>query len=241
MQPGLYVALSAQKALMRRLDSISNNVANASTAGFRSEEVRFEQLLSQTGIDPTAFVSPGVTYLSRAAGELVKTDNPLDVAVEGDAWLGVQTPAGTVYTRDGRMQMTTTGELRTVNGYPILDVGGTPIQLDANGGMPQIARDGTITQGTRQLGALGLFTIPETAKLTRFDNSGVIPDQAAEPALDFTRYGTAQGFIERSNVNPVMEISKLIAVQRAFDSISGAVRESESTLDDAIRSLGDTS
>jgi flagellar basal-body rod protein FlgF len=240
MQPGLYVALSAQMALMRRIEAISNNVANASTAGFRSEEVKFEQLLSQSGIDSTAFVSPGITYLTRQSGEVVKTDSPFDVAVEGDAWLAAQTPAGTVYTRDGRLKMTTAGDLQTVNGYPILDAGGAPIQLDATGGVPQIAHDGTISQGSRTLGALGLFTIPETAKLSRYDNSAVIPDQAAEPALDFTRYGAKQGFLERSNVNPVMEISKLIMVQRAFDSISGAVRESESTLDDAIRSLGET-
>ena len=157
------------------------------TAGFRAEEIKFEQLVSQTDADPTAFVSPGITYLSRRRGELVKTDNPFDVAVKGDAWLAIQTPAGRIYTRDGRMQMTPTGELQTLNGYPILDVGGAPIQLDPTGGTPSIARDGTITQGTRQIGALGLFTIPETASLTRYENSGVIPDRAAEPALDFTR------------------------------------------------------
>ncbi len=240
MQSSLYVSLSAQMALMRRIEAISNNVANSSTAGFRAEEIKFEQLISSSTADPTAFVSPGITYLSRTTGEFVKTDNPFDVAVKGDAWLSIQTPAGNIYTRDGRMQMTPTGELQTLNGYPVLDVGGAPVQLNPAGGAPAIAPDGTISQGKRQVGALGLFTIPETAKLNRFENSGVIPDQPAQPALDFSRVGVNQGFVERANVNPVMEISKMIMVQRAFDSMSGAIRQTETTLDDAIKTLGET-
>lgn len=241
MQSSLYVALSAQLSLLKRLESISNNVANASTAGFRAEEVTFETLISQSQFESTSFVSPGSTYLSRQTGEFVKTDSAFDVALNGDAWLSIQTPAGNVYTRDGRMRMLPTGELQTLNGYPILDVGGAPMLLSASAGEPQIARDGTITQGNRQIGALGLFTIPSEAKLTRFDNSGVIPDLPAAPALDFTKVGVTQGFIERANVNPVMEIAKLIQVQRAFDAISTSVRDTERSLADAISTLGATS
>jgi flagellar basal-body rod protein FlgF len=226
-------------ALMRRIEAISNNVANTSTAGFRAEEIKFEQLISSSTADPTAFVSPGITYLARTTGEFVKTDNPFDVAVKGDAWLSIQTPSGNIYTRDGRMRMTPTGELQTLNGYPVLDVGGSPIQLNPGAGAPSIAPDGAVSQNNRQIGAIGLFTIPETANLSRFENSGVIPDQPAEPALDFSKVGVNQGFIERSNVNPVMEISKLIMVQRAFDSVSGSIRETESTLNEAIRALGE--
>jgi flagellar basal-body rod protein FlgF len=224
---------------MRRLDSIANNVANTNTAGFRAEEIKFEQLVSQKTREPTAFASPGDTYLSRQGGDLVKTDDPYDVAVNGDAWLAIQTPAGAVYTRDGRMRMTPEGDLQSLNGYPLLDVGGAPIQLDPNAGAPNIARDGTITQGASQVGALGLFTIPEQARLSRYENSGVIPDQAAQPALDFSTVSIAQGFVEKANVNPVMEISKLIMVQRNFDSISGAISQSESSLSDAIKTLGE--
>jgi flagellar basal-body rod protein FlgF len=241
MQPSLYVSVSAQIALLKRLESISNNVANSSTAGFRAEEVKFESLLSDTPLDPTAFVSPGSTYISRQSGELVKTDNSFDVAVNGDAWLAISTPAGVVYTRDGRMRMLETGELQTLNGYPVLDVGGAPIQLNPEAGEPRIARDGTITQNDRQLGALGLFTIPEEAQLTRFQNSGVVPDRPAAPALDFTKTGIVQGYIERANVNPVMEIAKLIMVQRTFDAVTASLSTSENSLGDAIKSLGETS
>lgn len=240
MQPGLYVSLSGQMSLMRRLETLAHNVANVNTAGFRAEEIKFDELLSQRTEQPTAFVSGGSTYISREAGPTVRTENPLDIAVSGDAWLAFQGPNGPVYTRDGRMTMTPEGELRTLNGHPVLDVGGAPIQLNPNGGTPSIARDGTITQGTQQMGAVGLFTIPEQARLTRFENSGVLPDTPAEPALDFNRVGVIQGFIEQANVNPVSEISRLIQIQRAFDSISNAMARSEETLSSAVRSLGES-
>ncbi|HXF55694.1 MAG TPA: flagellar basal-body rod protein FlgF [Hyphomicrobiaceae bacterium] len=241
MQSNLYVSLSAQMALQKRLETIANNVANASTAGFRAEEVKFETLLSELSLDPVSYASPGTPYLSRRSGEIVKTDNLFDVAVEGDAWLAIGTPAGTVYTRDGRFQMAQTGELQTLNGYPVLDVGGAPILLDPNAGPPRIARDGMITQNNNQVGALGLFTIDEKANLSRFENSGVIPDVPATPALDFARVGVAQGYIERSNVNPVMEIARLIAVTRAFEAVTAAITDSEASLQEAITTLGSPS
>src|SRR5256885_2360097 len=94
MQSNFSVALSGQMSLQKRLETIANNVANASTAGYRAEEVKFETLLSHTSNTPVAFASAGQSYLSRASGEIVRTDNLFDVAVQGDAWLGIQTPAG---------------------------------------------------------------------------------------------------------------------------------------------------
>lgn len=238
MQSNFYVGLSAQLALQRRLETIAANVANASTAGYRAEEIKFETLLSQTPAEPVAFASTGESYLSRRSGELVKTGNLFDLAVEGDAWLAVETPAGQVYTRDGRMRMTEAGELQTLNGYAVLDVGGAPILLDPNAGPPRIARDGMITQGTRQVGAIGLFTIDEAAKLTRFDNSGVIPNRPGVPVLDFSRTGIVQGYVEGANVNPVSEVSRLIMVSRAFEAVTASLTESETSLKEAITTLG---
>jgi flagellar basal-body rod protein FlgF len=238
MQSNLYVSLSAQMSLQKRLETIAHNVANASTAGFRAEEIKFDSVLSQTAPDPVAFASAGTSFISRKSGEYVKTDNALDVAVEGDAWLGIQTPAGRVFTRDGRMRMTDAGELQSLNGHAIQDAGGAPIRLDPNAGPPQIARDGTITQDNRQVGALGLFAIDPKANLTRFENSGVLPDRPAAPVLDFSKAGIQQGFIERANVNPVHEITRLIMVQRAFEAVTASIKDAESSLTDAIRTLG---
>ena len=114
MQSSMYVALSAQMALQRRLDTLANNVANTNTVGFRGDEMSFEELVSPPGTEPTSFVSKGETHISTKTGEITQTGNPLDVAVRGDAWLAIQTPSGVAYTRDGRMQMTKEGVLTTL-------------------------------------------------------------------------------------------------------------------------------
>ena len=178
MQSGLYVNLSGQVALERRLATIANNVANAGTVGYRSEELKFDTVLSTVSATPTAYSTAGESFISERSGGLNKTGNPLDVAVQGKGWLAIQTPAGIAYTRDGRMQLQESGELQTLNGYPILDAGNAPILLDPAAGTPKIARDGMITQNGRNFGALGLFTIEPANGFTRYENSGIIPANA---------------------------------------------------------------
>ena len=238
MQSAVYVALSGQVALQRRMETIAHNVANSSTAGFRAENVSFRAILSRTGPDTTAFASGGAPWLSREAGEMKQTGNPLDVAVQGDGWLAIRTPDGTAYTRDGRMRMLESGELRTLTGHPVLDAGDTPIVIDPAAGMPAIARDGMLTQNGRQIGALGLFRLPEGAPLSRYDTSSVMSDAPAAPVLDFVSNGVAQGFVEGANVNPVMEVARLMMVTRAFESVSRLVETSDTAMQEAIRTLG---
>lgn len=238
MQTGLYVALSAQLALQRRMETVAHNVANVATAGFRAEEVRFEAALSRGGSEPVAFVGTGESYISRAAGSLSRTGNALDVAVKGEGWLAIATPAGEAYTRDGRMQMAPTGELQTLTGHAVLDAGGSPILLEPAAGTPEIAADGAITQGGRRTGVIGLFALDPAAKLTRHDTSSVRPDRPATPLLDFARNGVLQGFVEGANVNPVAEISRLVMVSRAFEAVTSAASMTESTSLEGIRTLG---
>ncbi len=234
-----YVGLSAQIALDRRMEAIARNVANLGTAGYRAEGIKFESLLSShLGEESVAYAAVDETYISRQAGPLSQTGNPLDVAVQGEAWLAIQTPGGTVYTRDGRMKVLETGELVSLNDHPILDAGGAPLLLDPVGGPPQIARDGMITQGGIEIGAIGLFAIDPQAQLSRRENSGVVPDQPAVAVLDFDANGVVQGFVEGANVNPVLELTKLIMVSRNFESASAVIAESEQSLDDAIKALG---
>lgn len=241
MRGNLYVSLSGEVALDKRLDTIAANIANVNTAGYRAQGVAFSSLLSKVGERPAAFVTTGAEYVSRAQGPATQTDNPLDLAIQGDAWFAVKTPDGIAYTRDGRMQMASSGELQSMNGYPILDAGGSSMLLEADGGPPKIASDGMMTQGGHQVGAVGLFSIPEDAKLSRYDNSAVFTDKPATPVLDFTRNTVAQGFSEGSNVNPVLELTKLIQIQRAFDGLASTQQQSEASLQDAIKTLGSSS
>jgi flagellar basal-body rod protein FlgF len=238
VQSGIYVALSSQIALDKRLTTIADNVANASTVGFRATGVKFEDLVSGLGSKSVSFVSSGDTFLSEQAGGVRETGNPLDFIIQGNAWFGIETPQGPVMTRDGRFTMLDTGELVTLEGYRVLDAGGAPIQLDPQGGPPEAGADGSLRQNGVLIGALGLFEFQPGLNFTRFGNSGIVPSGPPEPVVDRMEVGIAQGFVEDSNVNPVLEITRLIQVQRAFEQTSALIRDSESTLDQAISTLG---
>lgn len=238
MQSGLYVALSAQVAIDRRLATIAANVANQSTPGYRAEEVQFSALVSRARDSPVAYSSQGATFISRRAGVPTKTDSPLDVAVQGEGWLALKSPNGAIYTRDGRMRLESNGSLVSINGYPVLDAGHAPIHLSADGGPPTIAQDGMITQDGQQIGAIGLFSLDFSSKLRRYDNSGVTSDKPATPILDFGKNGLEQGYVEGSNVEPILEMTKLIIASRNFEGISSATQDSETSLKDAIKTLG---
>ena len=238
MDNSLSVALSAQVALENRLNTIADNVANANTVGFRATNIKFEDLVVGSGDKSMAFVSQGDTYLSDADGPLRATENPFDFAIRGDAWFAIQTPAGMVVTRDGRFQMRETGDLVTLEGYPVLDAGGAAIQLNPRAGAPTSGADGSLRQDGELVGAVGLFQYDPGRNFTRFGNSGVIPDTPPQPVVDNPAVGVVQGFVEDSNVNPVKEMTRLIMVQRAFENAAAALRTNESSLTEAIKTLG---
>lgn len=238
MDSGLYVALSSQLALEKRLTTLADNVANANTTGFRATEVKFAELIDQRRTEDVAFVSAGDDYLSMRAGALKQTGNDLDFAVKGDAWFSIETPAGPALTRDGRFSMTQDGMLVTVNGYPVLDAGGTQIALDPTAGPPRVSSDGLIYQNDAQVGGLGLFAFDPSQGYTRHDNSAILP--AAEPEAIVARadVGVMQGYVEESNVDAVSAMTQLITVSRSFEMLNSLIREQETTTKDAIRILG---
>jgi flagellar basal-body rod protein FlgF len=238
MQDGLYVALSSQIALEKRLNTIADNVANASTIGFRATGVKFEDVVSSLDDQALSFVTSGDTYISDTNGPLRETGNPFDFAIKGNAWFGIETPGGTVMTRDGRFTLTENGELVTIEGYPVLDAGGAPMQLDPRNGPPRAGADGSLRQGDNLVGALGLFNFDPGPNFVRFGNSGIVPSGEPEPVVDRLDAGVAQGFLEESNVHPVLEITRLIMVQRAFENGAAMIRDTESSYDEAIKTLG---
>lgn len=238
MQNGLYVSLSSQIALEKRLTTLADNVANMGTVGFRATQVKFEDLAFGLGEKSISFASAGDSYLSPTAGNLQETGNPFDFAIQGNAWFGIQTPAGVVMTRDGRFTMTEGGQLMTLEGHPVVDAGGAPIQLNPQAGAPEVSRDGALRQNGQLVGAIGLFDFEPGANFVRFGNSGIVPQRDPEPVVDRMDVGVVQGFVENSNVNPLREMTNLIMVQRAFDNISALSRDTESTFNEAIRTLG---
>jgi flagellar basal-body rod protein FlgF len=238
MQNGLYVDVSGQVSLEKRLETIADNIANMNTVGFRATGVSFETEIQRAGDASVSYVASGGDYISRRIGGLTKTDNALDFAIQGDGWFGVETPDGVAYTRDGRARIDESGQLRTLNGDAILDAGGAPLLIDGAAGTLAVSPDGMISQNGKQIGAIGIFEIEPDAKLTRAENSGVKTDRPAVPILEFTRNRIVQGAVEGSNVDPVREMARLIEVTRAFDGVTAESSQTEASLTDAIKALG---
>ena len=239
MQNNLYVSLSAQISLERRLDTIAANISNANTPGYRVDGVTFAAELAKAGDANVSFVSEGDGYISRSSGPLVTTGNPLDMAIQGEGWFAVKSPGGgTIYTRDGRMTMNENGDLLSMTGAAVLDAAGAPIQLDPTARAPSIEHDGMISQNGRQVGAVGLFALPANARLARAGNSGFLSDKPGDPILDFRSNSVVQGAVEGANVDPVREMTRLIEVTRTFDGVTNGVTQTENSLQDAIKTLG---
>jgi len=238
METSIYSALSGAVALDRRMATIANNVANASSIGFRAESVQFEDVVSRVPLLPAHFSSTGESHVSAEAGALTRTGNPLDVAVQGKGFMSVMTPAGTAYTRDGRLQMLSTGDLVTLTGHPVLDAGGAPVIANPAGGPVTIARDGMLAQNGKQIGAIGLFDVDLSSGYQRYENSGFIAKQPGTPILSFTADGFVQGFVEEANVNPIREMTSLITVSRLFEGLNQAMEQQRASESSAIQTLG---
>ena len=238
MQTGLYVSLSSQLALERRMATLADNVANSTTVGFRATEVKFNQVVSDQKTADVAFVSEGKEFLSTRSGGITETGGPLDFAIKGDAWFQVETPAGPTLTRDGRFTLTDAGELVTLNGYPVLDAGGGPIQINAAAGPITLSADGQLNQAGRPVTSLGIFQADLSGGFVRAGNSGIITTIPPEPIVDRVDAGVVQGYVEESNVNAIGEMTQLIQVTRAFESVASLIRDSEDSMKDAMNTLG---
>ena len=242
-----YVALSLARAMQRDLDVTANNIANANTAGFKAERVIFSSYLfpddgAEVG-EGTNFVVDQGSYLDEAQGALTKTDNPLDIAVKGDAFLAYTTPEGqTAYGRDGELALDKDGYLVTIAGSRLLDESGTEIQIPANSGKIIISVDGTIaSEENGVIGKIGLFDLPDIQSYMRLGNSMLVPPPGqASMARIAEGLEIAQGSIEMSNVAPITEVTRLMMIQKAYEQATKLMTTEDDLRRDLLRRLGST-
>lgn len=241
MQNTVYVGISGQISLQRRMETIAQNMANVNTSGFRAEGLKFEELLSpiaQSNGGKVSFVTAGKSFLSKKLGPVTQSNNALDVAIKGDGWLSLQTPQGAVYSRDGRMSMNSNGELVSVRGNRYLDSLGDPIQLDPKAGDPIITQDGRIFQNNKPVARLGVYQFPEHSQFSYREGSSVVADKNPILVEDFKDVGIMQGFVEASNVNGVIEMTRLIEVSRAFERMEHVLRTQDTQSEQTLRAFG---
>lgn len=216
-----YIAIGHQVSMQRRLEIIANNLANMNTAGYKAEHPLFEEFLQKTDrydrSQEYSYVVDIGSYRDLTDGNVEKSNNDLDIAISGEGWLQVETENGPRYTRAGRTALGPDGTLMNHEGLPILDPNGARILVDPSDPNITIAKDGTIsTATTGVIGQIGVFTFEEPQRLlaqgtTLYDAL----DQQPQPATDAV---VLQGHLEGSNVNPMLEITDMIRVQRQYDA-----------------------
>jgi flagellar basal-body rod protein FlgF len=239
MENALLVGLSAQIALRRNMEIIANNLANVSTAGFKRETPMFEELLTPIEADngalqEVAFVRDWGVMRDMTSGPLLQTGAALDVAVEGSGLLVVRTAQGERYTRDGHLKLDAAGRIVTANGDPVLGDGGE-ITIPPGETEIKIANDGTISTKSGVVGRLSIVAVPPGA-LHKEGGNLYSADAAPEPA---TNTRVLQGMIERSNVEPVQEMTKMIEVLRAYQHSTETLNATDDLIRRALQRLGD--
>jgi flagellar basal-body rod protein FlgF len=238
----VYTALSGLRSNMQAQASIANNIANASTIGYRSDRVTFDRMvLSGSPLDTRTMAASEVTDADRTAGTMIQTGRPLDVAVNGEAWIAVQATDGTeAYTRRGDMNVAASGVLETGDGFPVMGSGG-PITVPPHQSIT-IAGDGTVSivppggdpNQPQILDRIKLVSPKGSNTVKGLDNNlhvkggGILP-----PDLDAT---VQNGSLEQSNVNLTQALIDMIENQRSYEVQANLLKEAKS-MDEQTASL----
>jgi flagellar basal-body rod protein FlgF len=247
MDNSLLVSLSQQLAAYRSMDVIANNIANASTPGFKRETAKFEEYVThvrpsetQKGPQALSFVKDAGVVRDLGQGEMTSTGASLDFAINGKGFFAVQTPGGMRYTRDGHFSLNQDGQLVTSDGYAVQGDGGA-ITITPDDGNVSVGPDGTISSilngASNQIGKLQVTTFPNERALVKQGANLYSTTQAATPSTDST---VAQRMLEGSNVKPVIEISHMVEVMRAYQMTATMANSQEQLMRQAIDKLGST-
>lgn len=246
---GMYAATSGMMTMLTRLQTISNNLANADTTGFREDTLRLttfpQQLMSRlfdSGGTRQVGVGGGMGLVNENVvvrydqGTLKSTDSPLDVAVQGTGFFSVQTPQGVRYTRDGSFRRDGAGQLVTSRGDLVLSPQGTPITVPA--GDVNILQDGNLLVNDQPVAQIGVFDFVEPAQLKKVGNN-LLEDPTgqaqATPAAGSTIH---QGYLEGSNVDTARAMSNMMVAQRSYESNARMVQIQDDMLSRAVNDVG---
>ena len=251
MENSSLVGLSRQIALQRELDVVANNIANLNTTGFKADNTVFHEYLMPAaranqfrGADrQVSFVHDRATWLDLTQGPVQPTGNPLDVAISGNAFLTVQTPRGERYTRNGALQINAQGQLVTSEGLTVVGQNG-PIVFQPTDREISIGIDGIISvregQNTidAQRGKLKLASFAQPQRLQKDGTSTFMAPAGVTPQVP-TNAKVTQGAIEKSNVQSVMEMTRMIAITRAYTEVAGMLQNQSDMRKSAIEKLAD--
>jgi len=251
MENALLIGLSRHVTLERQMDVVANNIANINTTGFKADRSLFQEFLRSGAHEDNfvsqdrrvSFVTDGLSYHDFTQGPTEQTKNPLDVAIDGGGFLAVQTPAGERYTRDGGLQINNQGQLVTAGGNPVLGNSG-PIVFQPTDKDVSIAADGSVTvlEGVNRIdsvrGKLRLVSFADAQKLLK-EGANLFSAGEGAAAQPDPASKVRQGFIEKSNVNSVAEMTRMMEVTRTYQQISTVLQQAGDLHKSAIEKLAD--
>ena len=252
MENAVLVGLSRQVALRRELDIVANNIANLNTTGFKSDGALFEQYLMPvardnqfTGADARLnFVQDRATWLNLGQGPIQQTGNPLDVALDGSGFLVVETPRGERYTRNGALQINNTGELVTSEGHRVIGESGPitfqtsdrDITINADGSIR--VREGASATADSSRGKLRVVDFENPQQLKKDGSSTFEAGGTVQPRTTIDSR-IVQGAVEKSNVQGVLEMTRLIEVSRSYTAVAAILQQQGDMRRDVITRLAE--
>lgn len=231
-----YTTLTRQTGLMRELQAIANNIANASTTGFRREGVVFSEYVQQLPGSPSLSMARAAgRHIDLTPGESEATGGTFDFAIEGDGFFLVETPRGNRLTRAGSFMPSAEGELVNADGHRLLDQGGSPVPVPPGVDGVALSGDGTLSAGGEPFAKIGLWQPAEPGDL-RHEAGTLFATTQGEIPMDDGRL--AQGRLEGSNVQPLTEIARMVEVQRAYETGQSFLDREDDRMRTMIQVLG---
>ncbi len=230
-----YVTLTRQSGLMREMEVVAQNIANQSTTGYRREGVIFAEHVARTGAGPSlSMAHASARMLDLSDGGISQTGGTFDLAIQGEGFFQVETPSGNRLTRAGAFTPNADGELVTAEGHRLLDAGGAPVFVPPDAAQVAVGADGTLAAGGRPFGQIGLWQ-PADRLTLRHEAGTLFAAGEVQPAEGGT---IRQGFLEGSNVDPVAEITRMIAVQRVYELGQAFLDREDRRVRDTVSTLG---
>lgn len=235
MDNAIYAGITRQSGLMREMQVVANNLANMATTGFRREGVVFSEYVKALGDAPSlSMARASARAIDLSQGDLAPTGGSFDFAIQGDGFFLIETPQGERLSRAGHFTPGPEGEFLNPDGYRLLDAGGAPVVVPEARAV-SLARDGTLSADGVPVARIGLW-LPADPTSLRHEAGTLFTADAPEPMEDG---GTIlQGHLEGSNTDPILEVARMIEVQRAYELGQSLLDREDERIRGVIQTLG---
>lgn len=243
MENTSYIALSRQSALWREMEVVANNMANANTPAYKAQQMMFKDYMVNTKTDTTPF-GRKVDYVQDVGvlrdtreGPMTQTQAPLDLAIHNEGYFVVDTPSGPRYTREGHFRLDESGMMVNTAGFPIMQTTGQPIVFAPNESQITITGDGTVSTENGVIGKIRVVAFDNEQTLQNAGSGMYMtnsqPNEIARPSI-------VQGMLEQSNVQPVIETTKMMDILRNYEGIQKLIDGENDRQSTAMKILSQT-